>query len=721
MSEERKDVCDYLGEGGDMEAALAAAIPMVPVEERRAEDVDRARAAIKAALLVLGAEQTTVEERNGAARKLTEAVPDLAWLAVLHPAEWAQTCSTLQAAGGFATKTHAIQRAVNEQAKLARAEIADQRRRERQALPAAGEGIEGVALPDELDGMVRMPVPYQMTPGGIFLRRPGKGGDIETVRVAARPMVVSAIGTDLEEDTQSVTVQWLYDGTWRERTVPRKVIQVSRLLAEESDHGLPVSSVSAPSIVEYFEAFLRENEERLPKVTTTRSLGWKKGYGFLWGSTLIGVNGPREDAPIRLSSLDAGPKQAALSYRTAGTFEGWCEAVGEVAHLPKLMLAVYSGMIPPLLALLPAVKNPIVDWCGDTSTGKTSALRAAASLWGVPDDQQDGLIKPWDSKSTFIERFAAFADDLPLLLDDTQRCDDRGYISQVVYMVSQGQGRGRGNLKSFEATSTWRTVLLSTGEAPATSFGNKGGAAARCLTVWGAPLDSGDRSARLRDRLMQHYGHVGPRLVAWLQQEGHARWVRERFEYHVAAARASSEGGVMHRVAEPAALVRVAQEIAAYLGIPDARCDVLEPVTEAVHTAARESDKPKEALAAIYSWAVSEQLSFWGRHAIQIVQGADGQPKTEPRTPPRGRWLGRWPARNWEELAYIKSLLETQLDAMEFDGRAILRAWKDRGWVRFAGSGVGANVRVAGDSLPCIIVKRSALLQLGIVSEEEGQ
>lgn len=718
MSEERKDVCDYLGEGGSMDAALAAAIPMVPVEERHAEDIERGRAALKAAMLVLGAEQTTTDERNAAARRLTEAVPDLAWLSVLHPAEWAQTCAALQSAGGFATRTHAIQRAVNEAAKAVRAEIADQRRRERAVVPAAGEGIEGVPLPDELAGLVRIPVPYLVTPGGIFLRRPGKGGDVETVRVAARPLLISAIGTDLEEETQSVTVQWWYDASWRERTVPRKVIQVARLLAEESDHGLPVSSASASAIVEFFEAYLRENEERLPKVTTTRSLGWKKGHGFLWGTTLIGPDGEKSDAAIRLSLLDAGPRQAAQSYRASGTFEGWCAAIREVAHLERIMLAIYAGMIPPLLAFLPTVANPIVDWCGEPGTGKTTALRAAASVWGVPDERKDGIVKPWDAKSTFIERFAAFANDLPLLLDDTTRCEDPTFISQVVYMVSQGQGKGRGNLKSFEVTSTWRTALLSTGETSATSYGNKGGAAARCLTVWGAPADSGDRSVQLVNALMQHHGHVGPRLVAWLQQPGRAAWVRERYEHHVAALRPANAGGALHRLAAPAALVRLAQEIAGRIGVPDAARDVLAPVAEAAHTAAEEGDKAKAALGFVYAWAVSEQLSFWGRHAIQIVHDVDGNPRTEPRTPPRGRWIGMWGMRQWDEVAFIKDVLRDQLMRAKYDADAVFRAWKKRGWLVYTGTGTSRSTRVAGAAVHCIVVRRAALEEAGFATAD---
>lgn len=106
------DAADYLATGGDIEGALAAARPLRPLAERRAKDLGRARDTLSRALLVLGAEQTSAEERKGVAVALNRAVPDLAWLAALAPAEWSAACSAMVACGRFGEPLRHLRRAV---------------------------------------------------------------------------------------------------------------------------------------------------------------------------------------------------------------------------------------------------------------------------------------------------------------------------------------------------------------------------------------------------------------------------------------------------------------------------------------------------------------------------------------------------------------------------------------------------------------------------------
>ena len=118
------DLADFLAVGGDFEEALAAAVPMAareedgppPTEDGYWEGLDvaydaehtpgrdklaAAREVIRDALVALGAEQTTREDRARAAVRLAAAVPDLAALAHAAPQEWATACLGLGACGGF--------------------------------------------------------------------------------------------------------------------------------------------------------------------------------------------------------------------------------------------------------------------------------------------------------------------------------------------------------------------------------------------------------------------------------------------------------------------------------------------------------------------------------------------------------------------------------------------------------------------------------------------
>lgn len=141
MNDDKKalDLADFLAVGGDFEEALAAAVPMAPREEDGPpppeegywEGLDAtfdaehtpgrdklaaAREVIRDALVALGAEQTTREDRGRAAVRLAAAVPDLAALAHAAPQEWATACLGLGACGGFGGHLERLDRAVKRSA-----------------------------------------------------------------------------------------------------------------------------------------------------------------------------------------------------------------------------------------------------------------------------------------------------------------------------------------------------------------------------------------------------------------------------------------------------------------------------------------------------------------------------------------------------------------------------------------------------------------------------
>lgn len=723
MSEQQPDLADYLAGGGDFEDALASAVPMNPLAQRKAENVERARAAIKAALLTLGAPQTTRAERQMVARSLTGAVDDLAWLEVLHPSEWSSACAAMHACGQFAEALTHLRRAVKDARVGPAAELRAELRRTAARPGDTRASVLDVVLGDlsgtaDLPEGLVIPRPWVVNSDGTFISKETKDGETQFTRIAQRPIFLVGTGADLEDETQSVVVRWHTGSGWRSRPLSRKVISVARLLAEESEHGLPVSSENARHLVAYFEAFLGENEDRLPRRVTTKSLGWKKD-GFMWGATLLGPEGPVENANVELSRLDAGLAQAVQGYRAAGTWEGWCDAIRGVAHLPRVMLSLLAAMAPPLLYHLPAVTNGIIDWAGETTGGKTSTLRVGASVWGYPEDRNNGLIRPWEASAVFVERLAALCNDLPVFLDDTKRVRKKEDIGKILYMVAQGQGRGRGTLTGLDVTATWRTFLQSTGEAPATSYAPEGGAAARCLTVWGNPFDSADTAESTASQLRTHYGHLGPRLVVWLQQPGAVDRLRAMYDAAARTAADAATGNVERRVSSTVALLSVCAEIAAELGVPGPSVDILPVLTESVLSASRDADKATDALAAVHGWAVANATSFYGRHVV--YERWDGQEKVRETRIPHGGWLGMWKAGEWGTLGFMRDPLQTFLTSHGYDANAILRTWRGRGWLRCnkSDSLTGTMVMPNRDRPQGILVKREALETAigGLISE----
>ena len=157
---------------------------------------------------------------------------------------------------------------------------------------------------------------------------------------------------------------------------------------------------------------------------------------------------------------DEGDEQIAAAFRSGGSYEGWLEAIRPIAAYPRVMLAFYAGLAPPLLEVLGAA-NFILDLAYPTSRGKTTSMRVAGSSWGVVDERApETVVHTWRATRAWIDRTSAVLSGLPLILDQTNRATDPRAIPETLYDVANGRGKGRGSVKGTRRTGSWSTVLL---------------------------------------------------------------------------------------------------------------------------------------------------------------------------------------------------------------------------------------------------------------------
>ncbi|NBV62339.1 MAG: DUF927 domain-containing protein [Rhodobacteraceae bacterium] len=192
-----------------------------------------------------------------------------------------------------------------------------------------------------------------------------------------------------------------------------------------------------------------------------------------------------------------------------------------------LMLCASAGSV----ALEATGAHPfVVDLHGTTSKGKSTALKFAASLWGNPDDQA-GLPMSWASTVASIERRAAFLKHMPTFVDDTKKCPvkEREKLAAVIY--GWGVGKARATIGGVQAVATWRSALLSTGEAPLSEIaGEHAGLRMRVLPVSRQPFPDGHPTVRLIEG-MDAWGHGGPKVAEWVRLNWDslpARWEKAR-------------------------------------------------------------------------------------------------------------------------------------------------------------------------------------------------
>lgn len=532
------------------------------------------------------------------------------------------------------------------------------------------------------------------------------GVHIETEKgpavVCRAPLVITGRSEDIDTGDKLLRVEWADGGAWFSETISRDEAMDSRKLVRLAKLGAPVSSVRASAAVQWLEALEAENRDSLPYEASCAHLGWagKDSSRFVLPSSGI----------LR---TDPGTAQLAAAVRTQGEYSDWCAAIGRHAtSRPLLMLAIYAAACTPLLRIIDA-PGFVVDWSGETSRGKTTAMRVAASVWGVPSDES-GFILKWSSASDVGPTTSAwFLQSLPLLLDDTKQ-GRRDVIGAMLYAIPGGQSRLKGTRDGgLQRTQTWRTCLLSTGEAPITSFNDHGGAVARTLCLTGGPMgeESPENEAEARaleSSLRASFGHLGPRIAAFLADVGIHGKIRKRYHDLVELMAGEAESGVEARMCRYVATLAVAQQMVHHLGVPQwTGVDPIDVALEATRNGSMESDRPREALAAVVRWAAANQGKFWGRHGVS----RDGDP-----IEPHGGFVGRWDKggdrENW--ICIRPEVLHGLLSEWGYDVQSVLSSWDKRDWTADSSGSGGkrrrqVQVRVGGVKSRLVAIRQSAV------------
>ncbi len=562
-------------------------------------------------------------------------------------------------------------------------------------LTATGGGDDDPSL-DELTAPLgvtglRAPPGFTVGAGGVFA---------DGARIAEAPLVIVAAARDVHTGAARLELAWRHGRRWVREWVDRGEAMDARRVVRLADQGAPANSDNARDVVRYLAAFEAANVAALPATATTCRLGWH-GAAFVLPDCTHGGADPITVAASGMETMIEG-------YRVGGTWEGWKAAIAPALDRPSALLGIIAAAATPLLHIL-GQPGFVIDWSGETSQGKTTSLLLAASVWGLASDRDGGLVLSWASSSAVGPMaVAALFCHLPVILDDTKRARPE-VVGSVLYDIPAGRDRLKGTVTGgLQAIRQWRTILLSSGEAPITSFAPDGaGAHARAIVLRGSPMATREDANAVKANLMVHFGHLGRRLAARLVAADHDA-LRVRFDA-LLTARASSAGNtaVQGRMAAYVAILELTLEQLQAVGLPEPECDPIGAAWAAVLDGSREADRAAEALAKLQAWAAANQPRFWGRHEVDA--------RTNVAVVPPGGFVGRWdrPAAggSLSLVGFNREILERLLLDWRCDVHGVIEAWRQRGWL--VGDRKGAEValtkttKIDGVSTRVIALKRA--------------
>ena len=252
--------------------------------------------------------------------------------------------------------------------------------------------------------------------------------------------------------------------------------------------------------------------------------------------------------------LAHGRRADAKGPGARGGLAAWTASVAVLcAGNPILLMSVSTAFAAPLLEVL-NVESGLVHFRGDSSQGKTTVLRTAASVWGSPAE----AIRTWRATTNGLEGVAAMHNSILLVLDELHQIAAKE-AGAAALMLCNEAGKTRANQHGeTRAVRRWKFLVLSSGEC---SLADRAAAAGEGVTagqeVRFLDLKADDRASgcfddlhgeadgkafviRLAAAFAQAYGTAGPAFVEFIMRTpdivSRAEAVMAKFETNADAA-----------------------------------------------------------------------------------------------------------------------------------------------------------------------------------------
>ena len=261
------------------------------------------------------------------------------------------------------------------------------------------------------------------------------------------------------------------------------------------------------------------------RVTCTDRVGWHGPVYVLPSGSIAAATVAAEGRRYVFQS-DSGMED---TFRRHGTLDEWRASVAAMAQgNSRMVFAVCCALAGP--AVQPAgIESGGFHFRGDSSVGKTTALKVAASVWGRPS-----FMQRWRTTDNALEAIAVQHNSCTLILDEFGQLDPR-VAGECAYMLANEQEKGRATRGAQpRKRRSWRLLFLSSGEVSLSDHMAEVGKRTRAgmeVRMLDVPLDAGlsmggievlhghDGPGALADAIAaagaRHYGQAGRAWLEW--------------------------------------------------------------------------------------------------------------------------------------------------------------------------------------------------------------
>ena len=416
---------------------------------------------------------------------------------------------------------------------------------------------------------------FRLTDEGLTFIGIDKDGNPLPPRWICSPLYVVAKTRDAQSGEWGRLLEWQDDdGITHQWAMPLSLLQgdSSDVRRELARLGLSISPNRAARdlLTSYLQVFPVEARARC-----VDRLGWYEDI-FVTAGQSIG------QSTEKIVFQNTNAIEPALSSK--GSVEEWRDSIGRLAKGNSRLVFAISTALAPTLAKLVGEDSGGFHFRGASSSGKSTALKVAASVWGKPQS----YCRLWRSTANGLEGLAALHNDGLLILDELSQMDPRE-AGEAAYLLANGQGKTRASRTgTVRKSSQWSLFFLSAGEESLTALMAKSGQrsnAGQEIRLADIEADAGcdmglfetihdqlspaSMALSLKQYTSQYYGAIG---IEWLNQvvtnrQRIARFVTDTIQNFVDTVIQSDVTGQIIRVARRFALVAAAGELASRFGL----------------------------------------------------------------------------------------------------------------------------------------------------------
>jgi hypothetical protein len=291
---------------------------------------------------------------------------------------------------------------------------------------------------------------------------------------------------------------------------------------EELRKQMSMVGVAVPrmdDLMTYILAWVNELQAQKQADEAHRQFGWT---GDECKSFVLG------DKEIYADKIELNPPSATtaglmFAFEPKGTLDGWKDMISfyERPGFELHQYVVGTSFGSPLMQFTAVHCAALHVYSKESGVGKTTALSAALSVWGRPEEL---MLSERDTYNTKMHR-GEVMHSMPLMMDELTNANPKD-LSNLVYQITGGKQRGRmsgsANTERLRGEA-WKLLSVTTGNTSIVEqIGTiKNGPKAEAQRILEArayrmKFSSKEETDVFSNRIFENYGHAGTPYIQYI-------------------------------------------------------------------------------------------------------------------------------------------------------------------------------------------------------------